>query len=101
MRAGGGTGGTRSLVPNQRQRDARVHGDVSAQRCRELRFGCDHPGIGEERLVSAEQNIATVKAIYDDPQVAADPVLKAFKQQVDVAVPMPNSGVWRSASTGA
>jgi ketosteroid isomerase-like protein len=55
----------RSLVPNQRQRDARVHGEVSAQRCRELRFGCDHPGIGEERLVSAEQNIATVKAIYD------------------------------------
>ena len=30
------------------------------------------------------------KAIYDDPKVAADPVLKAFKAQVDVAVPMPN-----------
>jgi arabinogalactan oligomer/maltooligosaccharide transport system substrate-binding protein len=30
------------------------------------------------------------KSIYDDPKVAADPVLKAFKAQVDVAVPMPN-----------
>ena len=30
------------------------------------------------------------KLIYTDPKVAADPVLKAFKAQVDVAVPMPN-----------
>jgi arabinogalactan oligomer/maltooligosaccharide transport system substrate-binding protein len=29
-------------------------------------------------------------AVYADPQVAKDPVLKAFKAQVDVAVPMPN-----------
>lgn len=43
------------------------------------------------------------KAVYDDPQVAADPVLKAFKQQVDVAVPMPNlpemTMVWSPATT--
>jgi arabinogalactan oligomer/maltooligosaccharide transport system substrate-binding protein len=43
------------------------------------------------------------KAIYDDAQVAADPVLKAFKQQVDVAVPMPNlpemTMVWGPATT--
>jgi arabinogalactan oligomer / maltooligosaccharide transport system substrate-binding protein len=44
-----------------------------------------------------------VKAIYDDPKVAGDPVLKAFKQQVDVAVPMPNlpemTMVWSPATT--
>jgi arabinogalactan oligomer/maltooligosaccharide transport system substrate-binding protein len=43
------------------------------------------------------------KAVYDDPKVAADPVLKAFKQQVDVAVPMPNlpemTMVWSPATT--
>src|SRR6185295_7314255 len=30
------------------------------------------------------------KAVYQDAKVAADPVLKAFRQQVEVAVPMPN-----------
>jgi len=30
------------------------------------------------------------KAVYLDPQVAADPILKEFRQQVEVAVPMPN-----------
>lgn len=43
------------------------------------------------------------KGVYADPQVAADPVLKAFRQQVDVAVPMPNlpemSMVWSPATT--
>jgi arabinogalactan oligomer/maltooligosaccharide transport system substrate-binding protein len=43
------------------------------------------------------------KGIYSDPQVLADPVLKAFKQQVDVAVPMPNrpemTMVWSPATT--
>jgi arabinogalactan oligomer/maltooligosaccharide transport system substrate-binding protein len=38
------------------------------------------------------------KAVYADAQVGADPILKAFRQQVDVAVPMPNlpemSMVW-------
>jgi arabinogalactan oligomer / maltooligosaccharide transport system substrate-binding protein len=43
------------------------------------------------------------KGVYADPQVAADPVLKAFRQQVDVAVPMPNLAemamVWSPATT--
>ena len=43
------------------------------------------------------------KAVYTDAAVAADPVLKAFRQQVDVAVPMPNypemSMVWSPVTT--
>lgn len=43
------------------------------------------------------------KAVYSDPQVAADPILKAFRQQVDVAIPMPNlpemTMVWTPATT--
>jgi arabinogalactan oligomer/maltooligosaccharide transport system substrate-binding protein len=42
------------------------------------------------------------KAIYEDPQVSADPVLKAFHTQVEVAVPMPNLAemtmVWSPAT---
>jgi arabinogalactan oligomer/maltooligosaccharide transport system substrate-binding protein len=43
------------------------------------------------------------KGVYADAQVAADPILKAFRQQVDVAVPMPNlpemSMAWSPATT--
>lgn len=43
------------------------------------------------------------KAVYNDPQVANDPTLKAFRQQVEVAVPMPNlpemTMVWSPATT--
>jgi len=43
------------------------------------------------------------KAVYSDPQVAADPILKAFRQQVEVSVPMPNlpemTMVWSPATT--
>jgi arabinogalactan oligomer/maltooligosaccharide transport system substrate-binding protein len=43
------------------------------------------------------------KGVYADPQVAGDPILKAFRQQVDVAIPMPNlpemSMVWSPATT--
>jgi arabinogalactan oligomer/maltooligosaccharide transport system substrate-binding protein len=43
------------------------------------------------------------KAVYADSAVAGDPILKAFRQQVDVAVPMPNlpemSMVWSPATT--
>jgi arabinogalactan oligomer/maltooligosaccharide transport system substrate-binding protein len=43
------------------------------------------------------------KGVYADPQVAADPILKAFRQQVDVAIPMPNlpemSMVWSPVTT--
>jgi arabinogalactan oligomer/maltooligosaccharide transport system substrate-binding protein len=41
--------------------------------------------------------------VYEDPQVAADPMLKAFRTQVEVAVPMPNlpemTMVWSPATT--
>ncbi|HEX2642829.1 MAG TPA: extracellular solute-binding protein [Thermoanaerobaculia bacterium] len=43
------------------------------------------------------------KGVYADPKVAADPILKAFRQQVDTAVPMPNlpemTMVWSPATT--
>jgi arabinogalactan oligomer/maltooligosaccharide transport system substrate-binding protein len=43
------------------------------------------------------------KGVYADPQVAGDPILKAFRQQVDTAVPMPNlpemSMMWTPATT--
>lgn len=43
------------------------------------------------------------KAVYSDAQVAGDPILKAFRQQVDVGVPMPNlpemTMVWTPATT--
>lgn len=43
------------------------------------------------------------KEVYADAQVAADPILKAFRQQVDVGVPMPNfpemSMIWSPATT--
>lgn len=43
------------------------------------------------------------KGVYSDPKVAADPILKAFRQQVDTAVPMPNlpemTMVWSPATT--
>jgi arabinogalactan oligomer/maltooligosaccharide transport system substrate-binding protein len=44
-----------------------------------------------------------VKAVYDDPKVATDGVLAAFRKQVEVALPMPNlpemSMVWSPATT--
>ena len=43
------------------------------------------------------------KAVYADAQVAKDPILAAFRKQVDVAVPMPNfpemSMVWSPVTT--
>ena len=43
------------------------------------------------------------KAVYSDPKVAADPILKAFRDQADVATPMPNfpemTMMWSPAST--
>lgn len=41
--------------------------------------------------------------VYANPEVAADPVLKAFRTQVEVAIPMPNRAemtmVWSPATT--
>lgn len=43
------------------------------------------------------------KAVYDDARVKADPVLQAFRKQVEVAVPMPNvpemTMVWSPVTT--
>jgi arabinogalactan oligomer/maltooligosaccharide transport system substrate-binding protein len=43
------------------------------------------------------------KNVYNDAQVSADPLLKAFKAQVEVAIPMPNlpemTMVWSPATT--
>lgn len=43
------------------------------------------------------------KAVYEDKAVSADPILKAFRDQVEVAVPMPNmpemSMVWSPATS--
>jgi arabinogalactan oligomer/maltooligosaccharide transport system substrate-binding protein len=43
------------------------------------------------------------KGVYSDPKIAGDPVLKAFRSQVDRAVPMPNlpemTMVWSPATT--
>ena len=43
------------------------------------------------------------KGAYTDPQIAGDPVLKAFRQQVENAIPMPNlpemTMVWSPATT--
>ena len=43
------------------------------------------------------------KAVYEDPAVKADPLLQAFRKQVEVGVPMPNlpemTMVWAPATT--
>jgi arabinogalactan oligomer/maltooligosaccharide transport system substrate-binding protein len=43
------------------------------------------------------------KTVYDDPKVAADAILKTFRTQVEVALPMPNLAemtmVWSPATT--
>ena len=43
------------------------------------------------------------QSVYADAKVAADPVLKSFHDQVEVAVPMPNlpemTMVWSPATT--
>jgi arabinogalactan oligomer/maltooligosaccharide transport system substrate-binding protein len=44
-----------------------------------------------------------IRAVYDDPRVATDAVLAAFRKQVEVALPMPNlpemTMVWSPATT--
>jgi arabinogalactan oligomer/maltooligosaccharide transport system substrate-binding protein len=43
------------------------------------------------------------QAVYQDPKVSGDPILKAFRDQVEVAIPMPNvpemTMVWSPATT--
>ncbi len=60
------------------------------------------PAQGKILALEGRQTPAA-KAAYDDPKVAADPILKAFRAQVDVAIPMPNvvemTMVWSPATT--
>ena len=61
-------------------------------------------GPAAARVMALEgRQSPAVKAIYDDPAVAKDPVLAAFRKQVEVAVPMPNvpemTMVWSPATT--
>ncbi len=56
------------------------------------------------RVMAVEgRQTPAIRAVYDDPKVAADPVLAAFRKQVEVAVPMPNlpemTMVWSPATT--
>ncbi|MBL8346503.1 MAG: extracellular solute-binding protein [Rubrivivax sp.] len=49
------------------------------------------------------RQLHTNKAIYNNPKVSGDPVLKAFRDQLDQAVPMPNrpemTMVWSPVTT--
>ena len=49
------------------------------------------------------RQLHTNKAIYNNPKVSGDPVLKAFRDQLDNAEPMPNlpemTMVWSPATT--
>ena len=60
--------------------------------------------LPQARILALEgRQTPSNKAAYDDPKIKADPVLAAFKRQVDVAVPMPNvpemTMVWSAATT--
>ncbi|RPH54802.1 extracellular solute-binding protein, partial [bacterium] len=66
-----------------------------------LKFVTDVPSA---RILALEgRQTPANKGVYADPAVANDPILKAFRNQVDVAVPMPNvpemSMVWSPATT--
>lgn len=43
------------------------------------------------RVLALEgRQLPTNRAVYEDPEIAADPVLQAFRRQLETAVPMPN-----------
>jgi arabinogalactan oligomer/maltooligosaccharide transport system substrate-binding protein len=61
-------------------------------------------GLEAARVMALEgRQTPALRAIYDDPAVAKDPVLAAFRKQVEVAIPMPNvpemTMVWSPATT--
>ena len=61
-------------------------------------------GIEAGKVMALEgRQSPAATAVYDDPKVAADPVLSAFRKQVEVAVPMPNVAemtmMWSPATT--
>ena len=45
--------------------------------------------VAIQRSIDGRQSVATLAA-YDDPRVGADPVIAAFRAQLDATVPMPN-----------
>lgn len=53
-------------------------------------------------LATRGRQSPAVKAVYDDPAVGADPILKIYRQQVDAAIAMPNlpemTMVWTPAT---
>jgi len=57
---------------------------------------------GKVMAIEGRQSPAAL-AVYQDPRIAGDPVLKAFHDQVEVAIPMPNvpemTMVWSPATT--
>ena len=57
---------------------------------------------GKVMAIEGRQTPAN-KGVYNDPKIANDPILKAFRQQVDKATPMPNlpemTMVWSPATT--
>jgi arabinogalactan oligomer/maltooligosaccharide transport system substrate-binding protein len=60
--------------------------------------------VGPAKIMALEgRQTPANKNVYNDAQVASDPVLKAFRTQVDVAIPMPNlpemTMVWSPATT--
>jgi arabinogalactan oligomer/maltooligosaccharide transport system substrate-binding protein len=65
------------------------------------KFLTDKPA-GVIMAVEGRQTPAN-SAVYDDAKVAADPILQAFRKQVEVAVPMPNvpemTMVWSPATS--
>ena len=65
------------------------------------RFLTDAPAA-KTLALQGRQTPSNLK-VYEDPQVAADPMLQAFRKQVEVAVPMPNLAemtmVWSPATT--
>jgi arabinogalactan oligomer/maltooligosaccharide transport system substrate-binding protein len=61
-------------------------------------------GVEAGKVMALEgRQSPAAKSVYDDPRIANDPVLKAFKDQVEVAIPMPNvpemTMVWSPATT--
>ena len=66
-----------------------------------VKFVTDTPSA-KTMAVEGRQTPAN-KAVYLDPQVVNDPTLRVFRQQVEVAVPMPNlaemSMMWTPASS--
>ncbi|HSN15725.1 MAG TPA: extracellular solute-binding protein [Anaeromyxobacteraceae bacterium] len=60
--------------------------------------------VDAARIMALEgRQSPALKAVYDDPRVSTDPILAAFRKQVEVALPMPNvpemTMVWSPATT--